>query len=65
MRRRFGFMLDDHQPNFDPIFLLAMALDPNFKVLVSPERKQILRSHLIHIMDQLVNSNLMFAMDIF
>jgi hypothetical protein len=42
-----------------------MALDPNFKVLVTPEHKQILRSRLIDIMDQMVNSNLLFAMDIF
>jgi hypothetical protein len=65
MRRHFDCMLNDHQPNFDPIFLLSMALDPNFKVLVTPEHKQILRSRLIDIMDQMVNSNLLFAMDIF
>ena len=54
MNRRFEFMLDIRHPNFDPIFLLATALDPNLKIFVSVERQQIIRSRFIGIMDQLV-----------
>jgi hypothetical protein len=54
MNRRFEFMLDIRHPNFDPIFLLATALDPNLKIFVSAERQQIIRSRFIGKMDQLV-----------
>jgi hypothetical protein len=54
MNRRFEFMLDIRHPNFDIIFLLATALDPNLKIFVSAEGQQIIRSRFIGIMDQLV-----------
>ena len=54
MNRRFEFMLDIRHPNFDIIFVLATALDPNLKIFVSAERQQIIRSRFIGLMDQLV-----------
>ena len=54
MNRRFEFMLDIRHPNFDPILLLATALDPNRKIFVPAECQPMITSRFIGIMDQLV-----------
>lgn len=46
LKNRFGFFLDENDLKYDPICLIAQALDPRYGLLLSPHEEAQVKYHL-------------------
>ena len=48
LTRRFGNFIDTESPNFDPIYVIATAIDPRYKWVLNEKQKQFAAKALLY-----------------
>ena len=56
IQRRFSYILDPDQPNFEPIYAVATALDPRFRLVLNDGQINAARRRIM----QIVSCNLYY-----
>ncbi len=54
--RRFDYLLNETHESFDSLFLTATALDPNLRLFINGEQKNLVRRHIKKAMRDMVTT---------
>jgi len=48
IQRRFSYIMDPNDQEFEPIYVVATALDPRFRLVLTEEQTNAANRHILH-----------------
>lgn len=55
IRRRFSYIIDTTHPEFEPIYVVATALDPRYRLILTDEQINAANRHILYLVSKFLN----------